>query len=150
MNREIIVNNCHAHLEDRLQSLEHEIRELGAAMASETKSSAGDKYETGREMLSAETDKKKQQYALFLSMKREMQALAIPSSFATIRPGSIFRTEQGWFFISIPLGEVQIENESIFLLSAQAPLAKAAMGKSVDERFVLNGRNFVVLEILSR
>ena len=58
-----LYNKCLAFTQDRLNTINKTIQELQESLTSETKSSAGDKHETGRAMLQLEREKAGQQLA---------------------------------------------------------------------------------------
>ena len=48
---------CLEYVENRFQTIQNTIKEIQESLGSETKSSAGDKHETGRAMLQLEREK---------------------------------------------------------------------------------------------
>jgi len=54
-------NYCGQFVAERLGRIQRQIKELETALTSETKSSAGDKHETGRAMIQLEREKLGQQ-----------------------------------------------------------------------------------------
>lgn len=112
----------------------------------DTKSSMGDKYETGREMLQQEINNLQLQLNGFL--KQETSLKNIKTEFSEkIEKGSLVETEKGKFFIAISLGEINFENQKIFVISPESPLAKAMHGKSVNDTFSLNNLNHKIQKI---
>ena len=61
--KESLFKKCEAFVEKRLQSIQKANSEIQESLLSETKSSAGDKHETGRAMLQLEREKTGQQLA---------------------------------------------------------------------------------------
>ena len=55
--KEELLKKCHQFVNNRLQNIEETISSNQTALQSETKSSAGDKHETGRAMLQLEMEK---------------------------------------------------------------------------------------------
>ena len=51
-----LYNLCHAYLDNNIQNAEAVIADAREAARNETKSSAGDKYETAREMMQQDID----------------------------------------------------------------------------------------------
>ncbi len=103
----------------------------------DTKSSMGDKYETGREMLQQEINNLQLQLNGFL--KQETSLKNIKTEFSEkIEKGSLVETEKGKFFIAISLGEINFETQKIFVISPESPLAKAMWGKAENDTFLLN------------
>ena len=61
--KEVLFKECEDFVNKRLQTVEDIISSNQKALQSETKSSAGDKHETGRAMLQLEMEKAGQQLA---------------------------------------------------------------------------------------
>ena len=58
-----LYSQCVDFVEERLSNIQNQIRAIQESLTSETKSSAGDKHETGRAMLQLEREKAGQQLA---------------------------------------------------------------------------------------
>ena len=59
--KETLLSKCHEFIDERHQRIQRTIDEIKVSLQSETKSSAGDKHETGRAMLQLEREKAGQQ-----------------------------------------------------------------------------------------
>ena len=55
--KEVLYASCIDFIEDRLETIQRTINDIQGSLTSETKSSAGDKHETGRAMLQLEREK---------------------------------------------------------------------------------------------
>ena len=64
------------------------------ALHSETKSSAGDKHETGRAMLQLEIEKASQQLDAILQMKEVMKKIIIENTSTSVCLGSLILTDK--------------------------------------------------------
>ncbi|BDD03193.1 3-oxoacyl-ACP synthase [Aureibacter tunicatorum] len=103
--------------------------------SNETKSSAGDKYETGRAMIDLEKDKLYARLAQNTKLKRAFAEIQVSKISDTVEHGSLFSTNQGVYFISASLGQINVNGLDIFCISALSPIGKAAMGKKENEEF---------------
>lgn len=63
-------NQCLEFVENRFQTIQNTINEIQESLLSETKSSAGDKHETGRAMLQLEREKSGNQLAEIQKIKK--------------------------------------------------------------------------------
>jgi len=68
---------CEEFINERIDRIESYIREIEGALASETKSSAGDKHETGRAMIQLEREKLGQQLSEAEKMKSILTRIQI-------------------------------------------------------------------------
>ena len=137
-------------LSEKIQNFEKLIAETRASN-NDTKSSMGDKYETGREMLQQEINNLQVQLNEVLKqqdfLKTSFDKLRMTKKFDKAEKGAIVKTEKGLFFISVSLGEVTFENQKIICISPESPLAKAMNGKQKGDVFSLNNMSQKILII---
>ena len=97
---------CQANVDERSARIQSQIKELQTALDSETKSSAGDKHETGRAMLQLEREKLGQQLAEVQDLNRVMQKIDISSKKTAAALGSLVKTTKANYFLAISAGGV--------------------------------------------
>lgn len=145
MDKASLLTIIKTKLSEKIENFEKLISETRAS-ANDTKSSMGDKYETGREMLQQEINNLQVQLNEILKQKDFLKTI-LPKPNDKAEKGAIVKTEKGLFFISVSLGEIKIENEKIICISPESPLAKAMFGKQKDEIFSLNNISQEIKEI---
>lgn len=133
--KEELLKKCHLFVNNRLQNIEETISSNQAALQSETKSSAGDKHETGRAMLQLEMEKVGQQLANIQQMKEVLAKIDPTKSSKIIRLGSIVKTTKANFFIAVSVGKITVENVVYFAVSPSSPIGKQLLGKQEKENF---------------
>jgi len=145
--KHIILSHSRNLLEKKLLRFQNELKQLQNSSNEETKSSMGDKYETGRAMLMQEQEKMADQIELINGQLRLLQSLNLDKGYKDIQFGSLVKTQQGLFFISISLGLIQEGDLKAFMVSANAPVAQAMLGKKRGESFILNGKSIKILAV---
>ena len=145
MNKSSLIDLIKIKLSEKIQNFEKLISETRASN-NDTKSSMGDKYETGREMLQQEINNLQVQLNEVLKQQDFLKTILIKPC-EKVEKGAIVMTEKGLFFISVSLGEVIYENQKIICISPESPLAKAMNGKQKGEVFSLNNINQKIVEI---
>ncbi|MCX8532834.1 hypothetical protein [Chryseobacterium luquanense] len=145
MNKSSLIDSIKLKLSEKIQNFEKLIAETRAS-SNDTKSSMGDKYETGREMLQQEINNLQVQLNEILKQKDFLKTV-LPKPNDKAEKGAIVKTEKGLFFISVSLGEIKIDNEKIICISPESPLAKAMNGKQKGEVFSLNNISQKIEEI---
>lgn len=135
----------HQKISEKIQKLEQLIAETRASN-NDTKSSMGDKYETSREMLQQEINNLQIQLNEHLKSQKILININ-PNPHKIVTLGSLVETEKGMFFIAISLGELSFNQEKIFVISAESPLAKAMNGKKTGESFVVNNLSQIIKNI---
>jgi hypothetical protein len=108
------------------------------AANSEEKSSAGDKYETGRAMGHLQKDMHARQLAEAVKELAALQAIPTDTLHADARPGALLLGDDIAFFISTGLGKQVIDGQTVIFLSPQAPLAKSIQGKKAGDQVLFN------------
>jgi len=98
------------------------------ALFSETKSSAGDKHETGRAMLQLEMEKASQQLAVINQMKAVLDKIIIENTSTISCLGSLIITNKGTYYLVNPE-------------KAQFRFNLSNISKGI-ERFFIRGFNF--------
>ncbi len=118
-----------------------------AAANAEEKSSVGDKYETGRAMSHLEKDMHARQLA---ANKRDMANLVsinCEQVYNTVAAGCFLKCSGTSFFIAAGLGKIITEDETIFLVSHLAPVAKMLQGKKPGDTILFNSQNLIIEEL---
>lgn len=142
-----LFDHCASMLEKRIQGAHEAMLVAQESANSEGKSSMGDKYETSRAMGQLDRDMNARQLEEAQRDLVFLQSLRTDELHTAVKPGSVVRTENQLFFISLGLGTVRIGNTDIILLSSGAPVAKLMEGKKTGERFVLNGNGIMVKDV---
>src|SRR5690606_37486162 len=75
--KQLLFDKCSEYIETRLSTIQSNIGEIQESLTSETKSSAGDKHETGRAMLQLEREKAGQQLAEIENVKNALAQINI-------------------------------------------------------------------------
>lgn len=145
--KETLFRLCEAFVNKRLQNVEEVISSNQKALQSETKSSAGDKHETGRAMLQLEMEKAGQQLAGITQMKEILAKVDISKSSKKVCLGSVVITEKFTYFLSISAGKLTVENNDYFAISVSSPIGKLLLGKQVNEVVLFNGKSFKIQKI---
>jgi len=139
---------CLAYIEERIKGANQAIQFAQASANEETKSSAGDKYETGRAMAQLEIEKNSSQLAEAQKLRQILLQLDPTKSTETIQAGSFVITNQGRFYISIPAGQFTLEGEVYFAISPSSPIAQKLLGLKSGDQFNFNKKEFKVERIL--
>jgi len=137
-------NFCKCFIEDRLARIQTNISSIQESLSSETKSSAGDKHETGRAMLQLEREKLGVQLAKAENTKQLLSKVNIDTKSDKVRLGSLVQTSNATYFISISAGEFKA---SIFCISISTPIGQLLLGKSVGEFIHFNGIKVLIEKI---
>jgi hypothetical protein len=107
----------------------------------------GDKYETSREMSQQEINRLEQQQSLVKQQVFQLKNIALNSITDKIILGSLVQTSIGYFLIATALGEVQFDNQSIYVISPVAPIAKLLLNQSEGNEIMNNNKQIKIIAI---
>ena len=138
---------CIKAIEERIAASQQLMDEAQLAANSESKSSAGDKYETSRAMNHLAKDMHATQLA---ANKKELAAImSINCNHISekITSGCFVKTATAGFFIAAGLGKVMIDDFTIFLLSPNAPLTVLLFKKNKGDVFLFNKQSLLIEDV---
>lgn len=139
---------CIQLLEEKITALEKNIQEIQQANSEDTKSSAGDKFETSREMMKQEMDKLGARQSQAVEMLKFLRQIDPHLQKDRVGAGSLVFTNEGTYFFSVSLGKVLMNGQPYFALSMNAPVGKALFNRKAGEEVDFMGRKIRINEIV--
>lgn len=143
-----LYNQCLDYVQKRMEASQLAIAEAQKASNDDTKSSAGDKYETGRAMMQQETNRNLTQLNEANKLKVALNQINPAGASAVAETGSLVITDNGNFYIAISAGTLTIDNETYFAVSPASPIGLILKGLKKDEKFSLNGKHYFVKMVI--
>ena len=151
MNKDLkkaLLEKCIQIVNEKIEINKQAMVDTQEAANEEEKSSAGDKYETGRAMMHLEQEKTAVQVEETMKLKVLLDKMDITSDSETIHHGSVVSTSNGVFFLAAALGQVTVQNQIFFVISPVSPLGEELLGKKSGGSAIINGRTFKIIEII--
>lgn len=145
--REELLKSCHTYVNERILRLEASVRDLEHDLGNETKSSAGDKYETSREMINAEISQLERQLKEFKKLKGILSLPQLQKASTAIQLGSIVKTNTANYFLAIPVREVNIDKEKFYAIGINSPMAQLLNGKQKGDVFTFREKEVKILDV---
>ena len=139
-----LLAECHSIVDERIRVLQEALDEAIAAGNEETKSSVGDKYETGRAMMQMEQDKYRIQLMKVNFLKNELAIIDLNKKYDKVEKGALVLTQNGNYFISTSVGKLFIDGEKYFAISVEAPLSKALINKKEKDEVTFQHKKIVI------
>ncbi|MBI9067335.1 MAG: hypothetical protein JEZ09_08585 [Salinivirgaceae bacterium] len=143
-----VFNNLRNVLEQKISDLQKLIAETKEARDSDSKSSVGDKYETGRAMAQIEIQKSEILLGKTQSLLNDLSKIDLKKPMDWVAFGSLVYTNSGNYFISIGIGKVQVNDFTCYAISLASPLGLQLKGKKVGDSFEFNGKPIVIEKIV--
>ena len=134
-----LLAHCIELANSKVAALEHELHATRESATSESKSTAGDKHETGRAMMHLEQEKLHKQLAEAQAIVAELERIDSVAVHTQIGLGSLVQTNKTTFLLAAGLGKVEFEGTTYFVVSTKAPIAAQFLGKSARDKVNMNG-----------
>lgn len=147
MIKEFIVRRLIDIIEERIAETRFSIETAKESRDNETKSSVGDKYETGRTLMQQEVEKNRAFLNQNIRLLQEIQKINPNQHHDHVTFGSLVKTETANYFIATALGKIEIDGQFCFCISLASPIGKMLSGKKVNETFKFNNKTQTILEI---
>lgn len=145
--KEQLHQECKQFLDSRFLVVKGRIENIQESLQSETKSSAGDKHETGRAMLQLEREKAGNQLKDIQVQQERFSKVNIHSKSDVVSLGSLVKTNVATYFIAISVGKISVNNEVYFAISPSSPIGQMLLGKAVGDVFLFNRLKQEVLSV---
>ncbi|WP_425637240.1 hypothetical protein ACPUEN_17525 [Algoriphagus yeomjeoni] len=147
--KEKIYQTAIVQVKEKINLLKAERKAINDGILEDTKSSAGDKFETGRETMSRDLmtveNQLKQANFEFDELCR-LQAIKEPSP--SVQEGSLVQLGNDKYLISISLGQIAVDDQKLFMLSKNSPLGEILVGRKKNEQVEFRGKNLTITELL--
>lgn len=148
MIKEELLGLCRTHFYKLISDIEAAIADRREAIAGETKSSMGDKYETTREMLQQDIDMNTARLAKTKTELSILNSIHPDVKGNIITTGSLVYTNQGNYYITVSAGHFTIDGMKYYMVSSSSPVAMHLKGKQQGETFSMNGRQYTIEKVL--
>ncbi len=135
-----------ATVNSRIKELQANLDDLREGLASDTKSTAGDKHETGRAMAHLEQEKLAGQIALQQEQLNALKQIDPDRELSGVAFGSLVQTSGGTFFLSAGLGKITVKGSPVFCITAGSPLGQQLLGKKKGDS-VRTNQTFEILDV---
>ncbi len=145
--KEQLLQQCSSYLNNRLSRIQNTISEIQESLVSETKSTAGDKHETGRAMLQLEREKAGKQLAEVQKLQQTLNKISLSQPSSHVHLGSLVVTSQANYFMSISAGQLHFDNNSYFAIATNSPIGKLLLGKKEGDHITFNGNTILIKKI---
>ena len=128
--------------------LEQQKKSLQKDLTSETKSSAGDKHETGRAMIQLEREKLGNQIREIELNYQRLNTIKDVKTSTIISLGSLIFTDKANYYVAIAADSCEVNSKVFYCISSQSPIGKLLIGKKINESIMFNNIKSTILEII--
>ena len=148
MHREDFLSHLEKIIDKKVLDSRKYMESIERSIHSESKSTAGDKHDTSRELMQQERNKAAQNLSNQLAMQKTLIQLKIIDANIAIGFGSLIETQGNVIFIGLALGKINYLNREIVCISPLSPLARVLEGMQVGEVCTFNEVIYEIKQLL--
>ncbi len=132
---------------EKIDRVKNILAEISDSIVNESKSSAGDKHETGIAMLHLEVEKNNQ--VLNGLMAEENALLSLPTDRISdvVVKGSLVLAAGNYFFLGVGLGIKMVNGKNVIMVSESSPIGRELLRKKNGDYFIFNHNRLIIEEI---
>jgi hypothetical protein len=148
MNKAELIDFLTIRFTGEVNEIQADLALISNDLANDTKSSAGDKFETAREMANQEISKLQ---SVLAEKKRFLQLLqndAFQSKSTTIQAGALAQIEEIWYFFGLPFGKTTFDTKTVIGIRLTAPFSQAFLQKQQGITVNFGNKDQFIEEIL--
>ncbi len=142
-----LLQHCQQQVESRYFRIKQAIGGIEEALLEESKSSSGDKHETGRAMLQIDRENAGRQLLEIEKVVQLLKKIDIAATSNYARLGSLVYTDRFTYFISISIGTVSIGKKDYLCVALNSPVGLLLSGKMKGDEFILNGSSYKITDV---
>ena len=138
---------CEEYVTNKINIAQEAIDNAQKSANEETKSSAGDKYETGRSMLQLDIEKYSAQLHEGMKLNKTLNQINYKKTYQNVQSGSLVCTTNGNFFIAIGAGKMSIEGIDYMAISFSSPIGQELYNKSINDEISFRNKKYKIISI---
>lgn len=143
-----VLKTLQEDLKVKIEFSTQEIESIIESRNSDTKSSAGDKFETGRAMAQMELEKMGKALGRSTKLLQNLDLINLEKQYKQVEFGSIVITNKENYFASFGLGKVTVDSIDYYAISLASPIGQVIRQKRVGDIIEFQGRGIIIEEIL--
>ena len=142
-----LLGHCKEIVKARLFNAEDAMNRAQESANDNEKSSAGDKFETGRAMGHLEKEMFSRQYQESLLALQKIQSIESKTGTQEIALGSLVVIDTKFYLIAIGLGKVNFEDREYYIVSEESPIGQSIIDLRKNDTITINKVKVQIIDI---
>lgn len=142
-----LLKACHDWLDLRFDHIQTVLNEIKDSLEGETKSSVGDKHETGRAMLQIERENAGRQLAEAEKVRETLGKVDASHVSDYAHLGSLVFTSHGNYYLSISAGAIEIDGKQYLAVAPKSPIGALLLGKNPGDSFSFHDETYKIMSV---
>ena len=145
--KEVVISDLLSMVDDKIEMAKESIASINNSKSSATKSTAGDKHETGRAMMERELALSESQLSKTQLLKHSLLKISETKASEEVGVGTFVKADGIFFLIGVPFGAVIVNGEKCYAISSASPIGSQLLGKMVGHSFTFMGEKHEIKSI---
>ncbi|KJJ38598.1 hypothetical protein [Aequorivita vladivostokensis] len=142
-----LLQHCQKQVDNRYSKIKQTIADIEESLLEESKSSSGDKHETGRAMLQIDRENAGKQLQEIEKIVQLLKKIDVNATSDYARLGSLVYTDKFTYFLSISIGNVTIGRSHYLCVALNSPVGLLLSGKKKGDEFSFNGNGYKIMSV---
>ncbi|HEX8516213.1 MAG TPA: 3-oxoacyl-ACP synthase [Bacteroidia bacterium] len=142
-----LYDQCRMYITEKMVHIQSAMDNARESANDDSKSSAGDKHETGRSMAQLEQEKLSGQLNEIEKLSTTLNYIQRGKTSSVISLGSLVYTDNGNYFISISAGKLSVNGEIFIAVSSKSPVGMALLESNGSKAFNFNGKIYTIKKV---
>lgn len=142
-----LLQACLDYANKRITNYKNELETIRESIESNDKS-GGDEDDSGNSQLLTDLEKNSQHLTDANKMLNGLKDISPKTVSDKVMLGSVVKTTNNNFFISVSAGKIEISDGSYFAISQHSPIGMLLLGKSKGDTIEFNGNKFTITEVI--
>lgn len=142
-----LLQHCQNQVDNRYSKIKQTISGIEESLLEESKSSSGDKHETGRAMLQIDRENAGKQLQEIEKVVQLIKKIDVKATSDYARLGSLVYTDKFIYFISLSIGNVSIGKKDYLCIALNSPVGLLISGKKKGDEFNLNENTYKITNV---
>jgi len=134
-----VYEQCLNAIQSRIANAELALQQAREASQDDTKSSAGDKYETTREMMQQDIDRNNAQLYEAKKSSFQLEQCKDVEINGQVKAGALVKTSKVLLYLAVSIGQLNLYDQTVFAVSPASPIGQTLIGKCCGDTFTFNG-----------
>jgi transcription elongation GreA/GreB family factor len=139
---------CHDYIANRVSLIKQNVAEAQEAANDDTKNSAGDKFEVGREIMQQEIELNLGRLGEMYKLQTALESVNPTMKHTVVQAGALVVTTNGTYYLAIGAGKLLLDGKIYYAVSPEAPISVQMLGKKQGDDFELNGKKITIEQVL--
>ncbi len=139
-----LLAHCRTYMTSRVSRIQQNLRSLRESLDTESKSSAGDKHETGRAMVQLEQEKLGQQLMTAEKALQYLKGIDIKTKASRVHLGSLVHTTKSSYFLALSADVFRRGETVVYCISSKTPIGNLLLGAAEGDSFMFNNEKITI------